>query len=225
MGTTDGQSRGPLPVIARRTAGPHRQPTVVVAGIGALAFLALASCSDDARTATTPVAATTGSTLDSTDVASTERPRPGAVPNVAGDGGGPSVEDQLAAATIPPVPEDCRSADVDAVTAVIGTEVAFTIGQLDPSGRSLCRYVDADEVTLVRVRVTEATGDPTADDSFAALSADPTAVVIDDGTIQVGRLAARLDRALIEVTVESDAVADDASAADAAVSLLAVVAE
>jgi hypothetical protein len=188
-----------------------------------------ASCSGDDDGADDDPAttiATTGSAATGSDdaAATSEPPRPGPIPNVAGDGQGPSVEDQLAAATIPLSPEDCRSADVAAVTDVIGTEVAFTIGQLDPSGRALCRFVDTDEVTLVRVLVTDPAGDPTADESFAEFSGDPAAVMIDERTVQVGRLAARLDGALVAVTVEPEAVADDASAGEAAAALLAVVA-
>ena len=191
-----------------------------------MATVLATSCSGDdaddenaATTSATPVA-----TAESTATDGTEPPRPGPVPGAAGDGNGPSVEDQLAAATIPPSPEDCRSAGVDAVTEIIGTEVAFTIGQFDPSGRSLCRYVDASETTLVRVLVTEAAGDPTAADSFAELGADPAAEPIDATTLRVGRLAARFDGSLIEVTVTPDAVADETAAGDAAVALLGVVA-
>jgi hypothetical protein len=212
------------PYRPRRVALDWKLFRPVLTAITALVFTVWASsCSGDddgvaATTAPSPAASVTD------DPGATESPRPGEIPNVAGDGDGPSVEEQLAAATIPPAPEDCRSADVDAVTGVIGTEVAFTIGQLDPSGRALCRYVDADETTLVRVLVTEPTGDPAAGDSFAELSADPAAVMIDDTTVRIGRQAARLDGALVEVTVEADAMADDAAAGDAAVALLAVVA-
>lgn len=214
------------PSVTPRSARTRTNPVTSAATLTAivLAVSATACSGDDGDEARTTVASAATTTSDSNAVASTEPPRPGPIPNVAGDGQGPSVEDQLAAATIPLAPEDCRSADVLAVTDIIGTEVAFTIGQLDPSGRSLCRYVDVDETTLVRVLVTGAAGDPTAADSFAELSADPTAVMIDETTVQVGRVAARLDGALVEVTVEPDAIADDAAAGDAAVSLLPVVA-
>jgi hypothetical protein len=214
------------PLVSPRSARTRANPVTSAATLAAIvmAVTATACSGDDGDEALTTVAAVATATSDSTAVGSTEPLRPGPIPNVAGDGQGPSVEDQLAAATIPLAPEDCRSADVIAVTEVIGTEVAFTIGQLDPSGRSLCRYVDVDESTLVRVLVTGAAGDPTAAESFAELSADPAAVMIDETTVQVGRLAARLDGALVEVAVEPDAVADDAAAGDAAVSLLAVVA-
>jgi hypothetical protein len=213
--------------LARRgsTSSPFPAGAVGVTAV-VLAVAGITSCSgdndsDDAGTSA-PSAATAGAT--STEVGASEPPRPGPIPNVAGDGDGPSVEDQLAAATIPLAPEDCRSADVDAVTDVIGTEVAFTVGQIDPSGRSLCRYVDSDETTLVRVLVTGAAADPVAADAFAELSAEPEAVLIGATTVRVGRLAARLDGALIEITVEPDAVLDDAEAGEAALSLLDVVA-
>jgi hypothetical protein len=193
-----------------------------VAAIASLFVLGFASCSSDDGDVARTTAATAATSASG--VASTEPPGPGPIPNVAGDGDGPSLEDQLAAATIPPAPEDCRSADIDAVTEVIGTEVAFTVGQIDPSNRSLCRYVDTAEITLVRVLVTDAAGDPNAADSFAALADDPAAVSIDETTVQVERGAAHLDGNLVEVTVEADAIADDTAAGDAALSLLSILA-
>jgi hypothetical protein len=213
----------------RSTTSRRSRGHGVVRAAFVLATVIVASCSgdddgdgrDDVRAAI--ASATTIAPVGSVAVEVTEPVRPGPVPNAAGDGQGPSVEDQLAAATIPLAPEDCRSADVGSVTEIIGTDVAFTIGQLDPSGRSLCRFVDADETTLVRVLVTSAEGDPTAADSFAELAADPSAVAVDDTTVQVGRLAARLGGALVEVRVEPDAISDEAAAGDAAVALLVVV--
>ncbi len=190
-----------------------------------VAAVVLGACAGGASTdaeheSTTSVSSSPVASTTAPSSATDDTPKPGFIPGAAGDGiDGEVIAEQLEP---PPVsPEFCRTADVEAVAALIGGAALQTIGFLDPSQRVLCQFVDAAETTLVRARLTAAEQGAAA--AFAELVGDPVAETIDETTVLVGRRVAHLDGSLIEVTVTEDAILDEAAAGTAAVAVLAAL--